>query len=116
MIHIWVDILSPFDDLRKRVVRNFMDILILEEIKKGMMSGYDVMTYLQKKFGVTLSSGTVYGILYAMERQNLIEGFTIGNKRLYRITENRETAKLLKAYQPVQDFLKNASLINVKAR
>ena len=93
-----------------------MDILILEEIKKGMMSGYDVMAYLQKKFGVSLSSGTVYGILYAMERQNLIEGFQIDNKRLYRITDNRETAKLLKAYPPVQELLKNACLTNVKIR
>ncbi len=83
------------DNLKKRVVRNFMDILILEEIKKGMMSGYDVMAYLQNKFGVSLSSGTVYGILYSMERQDLIEGFMIGNKRMYRITQNRETAKLL---------------------
>ena len=79
-----------------------------------MMSGYDVMAYLQKKFGVSLSSGTVYGILYSMERHNLIEGFLIGNKRVYRITENRDTAKLLKAYEPVQCFLRNASVTSVK--
>jgi DNA-binding PadR family transcriptional regulator len=93
-----------------------MDILILEKIKKGMMSGYDVMTYLQKRFGVSLSSGTVYGTLYAMERENLIEGFLIGNKRVYRITDNRETAKLLRAYEPLQDFLKNTTSVNTKAR
>lgn len=104
------------DDLRKRVVRNFMDILILEEIRKGMMSGYDVMAYLQRKFGVSLSSGTVYGILYSMERQKLIEGFQIENKRLYRISENRNTAKLLKAYEPVQNFLKNACADSVRMR
>jgi DNA-binding PadR family transcriptional regulator len=104
----------PVDDLKKRVVRNFMDILILQEIKKGMMSGYDVMAYLQKKFGVSLSSGTVYGILYAMERQNLIEGFQIENKRVYRINENRETAKLIKAYEPVQTFLRNACMLTIR--
>ncbi len=104
------------DNLKKRVVRNFMDILILEEIKKGMMSGYDVMAYLQNKFGVSLSSGTVYGILYSMERQDLIEGFMIGNKRMYRITQNRETAKLLKAYEPLKNFLKNTTLLNAKIR
>jgi DNA-binding PadR family transcriptional regulator len=91
-----------------------MDILILQEIKKGMMSGYDVMAYLQRKFGVSLSSGTVYGILYAMERQKMIEGFQIDNKRVYRINENRETAKLLKAYEPVQTFLRNACMLTVK--
>lgn len=107
-------ILLPVDSLRKRVVRNFMDILILQEIKKGMMSGYDVMAYLQKKFGVSLSSGTVYGILYAMERQNLIEGFQIDNKRMYRITQSRETVKLLKAYEPLQNFLRNMCAVNVK--
>ncbi len=109
-------LLPAADDLRKRVVRNFMDILILEEIRRGMMSGYDVMAYLQKKFGVSLSSGTVYGILYSMERQKLIEGFLIDNKRMYRFTENKETAKLLKAYEPLQNFLRNACLITVRAR
>jgi DNA-binding PadR family transcriptional regulator len=91
-----------------------MDILILEELKRSMMSGYDVMAYLQKRFGVSLSSGTVYGILYSMERQKLIEGFEIENKRLYRFLENRETAKLLKAYAPLQNFLKSSSLPTVK--
>lgn len=74
------------------------------------MSGYDVMAYLQKQFGVSLSSGTVYGILYSMERHHLIEGFLIGNKRVYRITENRDTSKLLKAYEPLQNFIKTASV------
>ncbi|MCW4029751.1 MAG: PadR family transcriptional regulator [Candidatus Bathyarchaeota archaeon] len=108
--------MSVTTDLKKRVVRDFMDILILNEIKKGMMSGYDVMAYLQKRFGVSLSSGTVYGTLYAMERENLIEGFLIGNKRVYRITENRDTTKLLRAYEPLQDFLRNTVSVNTKFR
>jgi hypothetical protein len=41
--------LKSKDNLRKRVIRNFMDILVLEEMKKGMMSGYDVMIFIQKK-------------------------------------------------------------------
>jgi DNA-binding PadR family transcriptional regulator len=81
-----------------------------------MMSRYDVMAYLQKRFGVSLSSGTVYGILYLMERKNLIEGFQIDKKRLYRITENRESAKLLKAYEPLQSFLRNTYTIGMKIR
>ncbi len=105
-IHYLV-ILLPVDSLRKRVVRNFMDILILQEIQKGTMSGYDAKAYLQKKFGVSLSAGTIYGILYSMERQHLIAGFQIDNKRMYRITPSRETAELLRAYEPLQNFLLN---------
>ncbi len=108
-----VNVLPSSTDLRRRIVRNFLDILILQQIRKGMMSGYDVMAYLQKQFGVSLSSGTVYGILYSMERQNLIEGFLIANKRVYRMTENRETSKLLKAYQPIKNLL-NSTSVTVK--
>ncbi len=108
-----VNVLPSSNDLRRRIVRNFLDILILQQIRKGMMSGYDVMAYLQKQFGVSLSSGTVYGILYSMERQNLIEGFLIANKRVYRMTENRETSKLLKAYQPIKNLL-NSTSVTVK--
>lgn len=93
-----------------------MDILVLEEMKKGMMSGYDVMTFIQKKFGISVSSGTVYGLLYSMERQKLIEGFQIENKRMYRVLENSETAKLLKVYPPLQIFIKSSNRTKIKGQ
>ncbi len=97
-------------DFRKRVVRNFMDVLILLEMQKDPMTGYGVMVYLQKKFGTSFSSGTVYGVLYAMERKELIEGFWDGQKRLFKPSGKglNEAAVLLKAHKPLQDLLRES--------
>lgn len=60
------------------------------------MSGYDVISFVHKKFGVLISSGTVYGLIYRMEMQGLIRGFWKGRKRLYTLTEKgKEIIKAL---------------------
>ncbi|MFB3889669.1 MAG: PadR family transcriptional regulator [Candidatus Bathyarchaeia archaeon] len=102
---------SKAEELRKRTVLHFMDILILMELQKRTMSGYDVMAFLHKKFGVGISSGTVYATLYAMERDKLIEGFWEARKRSYKISqkEKKNVDYLLRAYEPLQLFLRQVT-------
>jgi DNA-binding PadR family transcriptional regulator len=67
-----------------------MDIIMLNELKNDSMSGYDVIGYIHKKFGVLLSSGTIYSHLYALERDGLIRGTIDKKKRIYELTEKGE--------------------------
>jgi DNA-binding PadR family transcriptional regulator len=77
--------------LNRRIIQNFMDIIILKHLKNNHpMSGYDVIKYLHEKFHMLPSSGTVYSILYELERQNLIEGNMIQGKRVYKLTNQGE--------------------------
>jgi len=76
--------------LRRRTVRNFMDILILSELRKAPMSGYDVITSIFDRFNFLPSSGSVYSLLYALERGGLIEGGWSGRKRIYTLTSKGE--------------------------
>ena len=55
------------------------------------MSGYDVIKYLHKNFRMLPSPGTVYSILYSLERQELIEGRMDQGKRVYNLTSQGET-------------------------
>lgn len=64
-----------------------MDILMLAELRNGAMSGYDAIGFIHDKFGVLVSSGTVYSHLYALERDDLIEGAWDTKKRVYKITD-----------------------------
>ena len=50
------------------------------------MSGYDVISYIHDKFGVLLSSGTVYSHLHSLEREGLIVGDYVERKRVYNIS------------------------------
>ncbi len=74
-------------DIETRVIKNFLDILILIEMKKqGNLSGYDITAFVNSKFGGVLSPGTVYATLYTVERKGLIEGENDGRKTVYKLT------------------------------
>ncbi len=78
-------------DIETRVVKNFLDILILVEIKKhGNLSGYDITAFVNERFGGVLSPGTVYATVYSMERKGLIEGMSDGRKTVYKLTDDGE--------------------------
>jgi len=102
------------EKLRRRAVQNFMDILILTEIKNMPLSGYDVIGLIHRRFGLLVSSGTVYSLLYSLERDGLVEGTWNQRKRIYRLTDKGKlNIKLItKANVEIQNFLKNITLLN----
>jgi DNA-binding PadR family transcriptional regulator len=60
-------------DLRVDVLKSNLNILILTRIKsKGPLSGYDLFVLLKDEYTVSISVGTIYAQLYALERKNLI--------------------------------------------
>jgi len=101
------------EKLRRRAIKSFTDILILAELRKGSLSGYDIIGLLHKRFGILMSSGTVYSLLYSMERDGLIKGVWNQRKRVYILTEKGEqnTKVITKANEEIQSFLRNMSLL-----
>jgi DNA-binding PadR family transcriptional regulator len=79
-------------ELHERLVKSLMDVIVLVELREGavFLGGYDVIELLHQKFDVLMSSGTVYAILYSMERDGLIMGEKTKNKRVYMLTEKGE--------------------------
>jgi len=102
------------EKLQRRAIQNFMDILILTEIKKGSLSGYDVIAFIHKRFGILMSSGTVYSLLYSLERDGLIRGVWNQRKRVYVLAEKGEQniKVITEANKEIQNFLRNISLLN----
>jgi DNA-binding PadR family transcriptional regulator len=101
------------EKLRRRVIKNFMDILILAELRKSSLSGYDIIGLIHKKFGILVSSGTVYSLLYSLERNGLIKGLWNQRKRVYTLTEKGEqnTKVIMNANEEIQSFLRNMLLL-----
>lgn len=97
-----------FRELRERIVRNFLDIAVLAELKKGhLMSGYDVIGFLNDKFHLMMSSGTVYNTLYALEREGVIEGQPMGKRRVYKLTDKGEEMidTILSSYEQIENVV-----------
>lgn len=74
-------------NMHRRIIKNFLDVLVLAELRNGPLSGYDVMTFINSKFRLLVSSGTVYSLLYSLERDGLIIGTWYKRKRMYKLTE-----------------------------
>jgi DNA-binding PadR family transcriptional regulator len=73
--------------MQKRIVKDFLDVVVLLELKKGVpKSGYDLVVMINRRYGMSLSSGTVYSLLYSLERDGLIEGRSTSRKRVYVLT------------------------------
>lgn len=77
--------------MHERIIKNFMDIIILAELRNGAISGYDVISFIHNKFHLLVSSGTVYSLLYSLERNGLIEG--TWNEKKTRLSAYRKRQK-----------------------
>lgn len=95
--------------MHRRIVKSFMDLLILAELRNDAMSGYDVIAYIHNKFGILVSSGTVYSLLYSMERDDLIRGIWAKRKRIYELTEKgeRNIEAILNANDKIKSLMTN---------
>lgn len=102
------------EDLRQRTIKSFMDIFILAELKNRPSSGYDFIGIMHKKFGILISSGTVYSSLYSLERDGLIKGVPSSRKRVYILTEKaeRDIKTIMKANDQIQSLLRNILLLS----
>ncbi len=76
-------------------------MLILMELRKRPISGYDFITFVNNKFRILMSSGTVYSNLYYLERNGLIKGEWTRKKRVYKLTERGE--ETVKAFLNAKD-------------
>jgi len=95
--------------MHERIIKNFMDIIILAELRNRPMSGYDVISYIHNKFRLLVSSGTVYSLLYSLERNELIQGTWNERKRVYKPTEKgvKTIETILNANDKIKSFITN---------
>lgn len=78
-------------EMHERVVKGFLDVAIMAKLMDDdPMSGYDVISFVHKKFGILLSSGTVYSVLYSIERNGLVRGIQSQKRRVYKLTDKGE--------------------------
>lgn len=95
--------------IHKRLIKSFLDVLVLMELRKNVLSGYDVIGFIHNKFRMLVSSGTVYSVLYSMEREGLIKGEWNQKKRVYMLTEKgEETIKaIVNANNEIESLVKS---------
>ncbi len=65
--------------------------------------------FIHNRFHLLISSGTVYSVLYSLERNGLIEGTWNERKRVYKLngTGIRTIETVLKANDKIRNFITN---------
>ena len=93
--------------MHERVIKNFMDTIVMAELQNGPISGYDVISFIHNKFGFLASSGTVYSLLYSLERNGLVEGIWIERKRVYKLSEKgaKTITTILNSQESIKGFM-----------
>ena len=79
----------------------------MSELQNGAISGYDVISYIHNKFGFLVSSGTVYSLLYSLERNGLVEGAWMERKRIYKLTDKgaKTIQTILNSHDKIKNFM-----------
>jgi len=109
-----VETSTVLKNMHRRIIKNFLDVLVLAELRNGPLSGYDVIAFIHNKFRLLVSSGTVYSMLYSLERDGLIAGVWNQRKRVYKLTgKGEETIKaIMNANNKIQYLM--SSLLKVQ--
>jgi len=97
------------EELNERVIKSFLDIVVMAKLKTDSLSGYDFIAFINKRFNMLISAGTVYSLLYALERKQLIEGSGEERRRIYKLTEKGKATIdiILKENHQIEGFMAN---------
>jgi len=78
------------EELTKKILKNFLDEILIYEIGTCPKSGYDILTDISQRFKHRLSSGTVYSKLYSMQRDGILKCTKKRRKRVFELTNHGE--------------------------
>lgn len=83
--------MEPVKSFRVKMVKCLLDIIALKYMRdNGKLAGYKFLSWIQEKYGVLLSSGTIYARIYSFERKGLVKGEQGEKKRVYKLTKKGE--------------------------
>lgn len=83
------------------LVKTFLDIIVLAMLNGKKTHGYKIIAELHRNFGVLLSPGTLYPLLYTLKNDNLVKVEKIKRRKLYSITPQgrKKVSRIFKLYK-----------------
>jgi DNA-binding PadR family transcriptional regulator len=80
---------------QERALRSFLDLAILQRLANEPMSGYQITVAFGRKFGVSMSPGTVYSVLQTLEINGLIGHEAAASRKFYLTEKGKKMTKTL---------------------
>jgi PadR family transcriptional regulator PadR len=73
--------------LNDSMIKTFLDIIVLAMLYGEPTYGYNLIGELHKAFGILLSPGTLYPLLYHLQEDGFIEVKLFKRRKLYYLTD-----------------------------
>ncbi len=93
------------DEIRRRFVKSFLDVLILKLVNTAATWGYDIIKKTETQYRIKLRHGALYPMLNMLEAKGLVRSTRELHKgrtrKIYEIT--KDGTQLLDAYY---DFIR----------
>ena len=83
------------EDFNKRLIRKSLNVILLAQIRNRLMSGFDAIKSINKKFGVLVSAGTVYPILHSLKKNGILKSKKRGKSIVYEVKNKENIDRLL---------------------
>ncbi|HII86079.1 TPA: hypothetical protein HA273_05880 [Candidatus Bathyarchaeota archaeon] len=90
--------------IEERIIKKTLDLIVLRALEDESMSGYAIILFVNRKFGIRLSAGTVYSLLYSLERKNFIRAQVGKGAKCYVLSKKGEVT--LRALKKMQNRLR----------
>ncbi len=89
------------EELIQSLVKKNLDVIILSMLKDNPIHGYKIIADLHTSFGVLLSPGTLYPLLYRLESEGLIDVEAESRRKVYSLTRRgeRRTREFMESYK-----------------
>jgi len=89
------------------LVKTLLDIIILSILNGESVHGYKIIAEIHKTFGVLLSPGTLYPLLYSLHDEHLVKVKKVDRRKLYSLTtRGRERVfKINKLYKKNSEMI-----------
>lgn len=75
----------PFEAMEK-IVKASLEMIILSHISEKPMCGFDIIKAISQQYHVFLSQGTIYPMLYSLEKKGILKTQNSLKAKLYAIT------------------------------
>jgi len=73
-------------ELNEYLIKKYLDIIVLRMLMIYPKHGYAILAEIHKNFGVLLSPGLLYPLLYEFEVKGWVETIVDNRKKVYRLT------------------------------
>jgi DNA-binding PadR family transcriptional regulator len=82
---------ETLNEMHLSLIKHFLDLVVLAELRRsGSLSGYDILRFIHGTYDILISPGTVYSLLYSLERKKIVIGEWTEGRRAYSLTEKGE--------------------------